>query len=56
LANLLLDLIHRPRRLFDTSTGPHPDVHVELSGINRREEILPEKWIQEGRNRSKAEY
>jgi len=30
LTHNLLDLIHRPRRLFDT-TGPHPNVHFELS-------------------------
>jgi hypothetical protein len=46
LPHPLLDLIHRPPGFFDTGTRPHPDAHVELSGINRRKEILSEKWIQ----------
>src|SRR6476660_7467553 len=40
LPDHLLDLVHRASGFLDAGTGFHPDVHVESSGVNRREEIL----------------
>src|SRR5262249_55667894 len=54
LTHHLLDLIHRPRGFFDMGTSPHPDVHFELSGINRGKEILSEKSAPSKASESQA--
>jgi hypothetical protein len=54
LADHLFDLIHGASRFFDAGTGFHPNVHIESSGIDRGEEILPEKGEQNRRDHRKA--
>ena len=54
LADHLFDLIHRASCFFDAGPGFHPDVHIESSGIDRREEILPEKREQNHGEHRKA--
>jgi hypothetical protein len=54
LADHLFDLIDGTSGFFDALAGPHPDVHVECSGIDRREEILAEKGHQTHGDRCKA--
>ena len=54
LADHLFDLIHRASCFFDAGTGFHPNVHIESSGIDRGEEILPEKGEQNHGDHRKA--
>jgi hypothetical protein len=56
LADHLFDLIHRASSFFDAGTGFHPNVHIECSGINRGEEILPEKREQNHGTHRKAKH
>src|SRR5271166_5073129 len=56
LADHLFDLVHRASCFFDASTGFHPNVHIECSGIDRGEEILPEKREQSRGDHRKAKY
>ena len=56
LPDYLLYLVGDSSRLLDASSCLHPYMHVETTGINRREEIFAEEWKQQQRNRRKPYY